>query len=123
MPEDNERILPLVDRPTPLMDRVRGESEEGELGFQMGKAVADFAQNDNPELKAEEVERLSQQFVDGLSSSLGAEPEEVREQPIDDFMSMLLDNGEEDLVVQTDDEDEPEEDDEEESEDSSSFSS
>lgn len=107
MAGQQDRAFPLLDRPTPLVDRLRENNAEGgaDFGEQAAAKVSQFVKNDNPEVAAAEFERLVDSFGSALADELGVEEDEISPEALEAFMG-LLDMDEDNLIKSDDDEEE-----------------
>lgn len=108
----SERIFPLLDRRTPLLDRL--ENGKGEnFTRKVAKEVAAVREADEDEA-LELMETFSDNFKQAMADEIGEDPEDINPELVEDFMSLMF--FEQDFTV----EQEESGDGEEEEEDSSS---
>lgn len=103
-----DRIFPLTDRRTPILDRIRGNGEEASSTPEaVGKKVGRFFKNDDDEIEAEELARAVGEFRKGLANELEVEPERITDEAMDKFAELLkMDNLVEDVVPEDESEEE-----------------
>jgi hypothetical protein len=107
MPGDSN-IFPLLDRDSPILDRVRGQEEENGVGKDMGKTVAQVAQAEDDEIMAAELERQSELFTKAVAEQLDVEADEVNPDVVERFAGLMM-LTESDLTVEGEDEGEDDE--------------
>lgn len=107
MPGDSN-IFPLLDRDSPILDRMRGEEEENGVGKEMGKTVAQVAQAEDDEIMAAELDRQSELFTKAVADQLGVDPDEVNPDVVEQFAGLMV-LTESDLTIEDEDEDEDDE--------------
>lgn len=108
MPGDSN-IFPLLDRDSPILDRVRGQEEENGVGKEMGKTVAQVAQAEDDEIMAAELERQSELFTKAVAEQLDVDSDKVNPDVVEQFAGLMM-LTESDLTIEDKDEDEDEDD-------------
>lgn len=93
-------ILPLVDRRTPLLDRVRDDKdEEGELAEDVGKEIAGAILSDDETDTEKAKEDVKESFRKGMAEKFGISPDAIEEDAADGLAG-LLDLKVEDVVTE-----------------------
>lgn len=98
MGASDKRILPLLDRDTPLLDRVRGSSVDDSVASEMGQLTAELVLEDDDEFIDEQRGIFEDKFRSAIAEELGVEPENIRDEYVDDAISTVTDTALEDIL-------------------------
>lgn len=121
MDSETDNIFPLVDRQTPLLDRVRdgevnGKTHSSELGNLLGEQIAAVAKSDDEDQVQQSLSRVSSETVQAIADKLEVDEERVDSDKVAGLIhTALSDLNEDDLLLP---EEEEESDDESEDEES-----
>lgn len=115
LPGRDEPVLPVTDRETPLVDRVRerrnGEGEES-VGSILGDKVGEMLLMDGDRREEESMKFLAD-FRTSLSNTLGVEKQDISNDIIKQLQPIAKEIQEEDVIDQDEEEDQEVEKDEE----------
>lgn len=137
MAEQEERsgIFPLVDRRTPILDRIRNGRGSSDVGTKLGNEIGNAVISDDEEQVKKGARQLEKSIRQGIAESLGVDVTDVSETIPKAIRKLIQDADEEDVLTEEaladlgladaslDDilEEEEEEEDEEDDEDSDFF--
>jgi len=86
-----DRIFPLVDRRTPLLDRLQN-GEGGDFTDQSAKELVAVRETDEEDA-VELMETFSKNFKESLADEMGVDPEEINPNLVEEFMSFIFFEG------------------------------
>lgn len=89
MAEENGGAFPLVDRPTPLADRVRNRVSQNNLGSAMGKRLGEFLNSDDEIAKAKVADELGADFKQSLADEIEVPVEHISDDVVGRMASMF----------------------------------
>lgn len=82
MPEQEEkaeRIFPVLNRRTPVLDRIRGNGRSGSVAFKLGNRAAESVMSDNDMELAELSEKSKEEFKAGAADALGVNTDNIND--------------------------------------------
>lgn len=95
----DNRIFPLLNRRTPVLDRIRERRRlRNNIGLSVGKRVGEAMLEEDEEERVMEAQRIASDFREGLSDELGVPPEAISDELVQDFMALFAVVSEEDVV-------------------------
>lgn len=119
MDSETDDIFPIVDRSTPILDRVRegkvnGKTHSSELGNLLGEQIGAVAKSDEDEMVQESLSRVASEAIPSVADKLGVSKEEVDSDKVAGLiMSSFSDLTEDDLLLLEEEESDEESEDEE----------
>lgn len=103
MPEQSEdedsKILPLIDRRAPILDRIRKRNGKKGLSFKVGKEVG-AGVLDEELFSVEETAEIENQFRLGIADELGVNPESINDEIVERFSSVFKGLNEESVLTE-----------------------
>lgn len=88
MAEENDNIFPLVNRRTPVMDRLRNNDSSDNTAIKAGRLAGEFIVNDASDMDAEK-ENISEGFRTGLAEALGVDEALVTKEAGEKFSELV----------------------------------
>lgn len=88
MPDGDNHIFPIADRPAPLLSRIR-DGRGADFGEQSADKITEFIKSNDPEVAADEMERLTESFIDRLASNMGVGTSQIDRSAVENFVAML----------------------------------
>lgn len=97
--EEGGNIFPLIDRRTPVLDRIRNRSNDDSLAGKVGEEVAASIIEDERFTPEEEM-AIKDKFKEGVARGLGVEnPDHINDDVARDFQQLFTSLTEEDILT------------------------
>lgn len=95
MSTQNDSIFPLVNRRTPILERIQGRLDNGDkagvedVGYKLGRELGAISQMDDDIVAQETVLALRDSMVSGMAEELDMDKEEVSIEDIEEVLSAV----------------------------------
>lgn len=83
-----DSVFPIIDRRTPVLDRIRGGDEE-DIAETLGRLIGEGVKSDNEEEMDQRRANAAQGFRKGLASELGVSEDSIRDDVIGDIAQLF----------------------------------
>lgn len=80
MPGGQENILPLIERSTPVLDRIRDSDSDNETGKDMAEVIVQNLEDPQSDEARERSSEVVDSMMDTISEELGVPREQLREE-------------------------------------------
>lgn len=98
--EERNSIFPLVDRRTPVLDRIRNGRKSSDVGTKLGNEIGNAVISDDEEEVKKNARQLEKSIRQGIADSLGVDVTDVSEKIPKSIRRIIEDADEEDLLTE-----------------------
>lgn len=99
--EEPEQIFPVLNRRTPILDRIRGNGRGNTLAFKVGRLAGESVMNDDQEQLSELADNAKGDFKRGAAEVLGVNPEDINDETAEVFAELAARLDETDILSET----------------------
>jgi len=101
MTGDKQEIFPIIDRPAPLMERVRNrldDNGDSKLGEMLGREMAAVAQEEDVEIIQDVVANISASAVESIADEMDINESDVDKDEVVELVASTINVSEDDIT-------------------------